>query len=341
MTGRVVVVTGASAGVGRAVARGFGARGDRVVLLARGEEGLEAAAADVRELGGRALPVVADVSDPEQVEAAADRAEEEFGPIEVWVNNAFSTAFGECRQVSPQEYRRVIEVCYLGAVHGTRAALDRMVPRGTGVIVQVGSALAYRSVPLQSAYCAAKSAIRGFTESVRCELMHDRSGVAITMVQLPGLNTPQFDWVLSRLRKRAQPVPPVYQPEVAAQGVLLAADRPHRKEYWVGGATIGTLLGQRLAPALLDRYLARTAFSSQQADAREDPGRPSDLWRPLDDADDAGAHGRFDRRAKAGSLLLRVRSLLVGRVPGTLPPRAGRVGRPAAAVQRAAARRGG
>ncbi|MFG2091570.1 SDR family oxidoreductase [Spirillospora sp. NPDC048824] len=341
MTGRVVVVTGASAGVGRAVARGFGARGDRVVLLARGEEGLQAAARDVRELGGWALPVVADVSDPGQVETAANRAEEEFGPIEVWVNNAFSTAFGESQQVSPQEYRRVIEVCYLGAVHGTRAALDRMVPRGTGAIVQVGSALAYRSVPLQSAYCAAKSAIRGFTESVRCELMHDRSGVAITMVQLPGLNTPQFDWVLSRLRNRAQPVPPIFQPEVAAQAVLLAADRPRRKEYWIGGSTAGTLLGQRIAPALLDRYLARTAFSSQQTGAREDPGRRSNLFHPVDDTDDAGAHGRFDRGAKAGSLLLKARSLVAGRGPGTVRRRAGRGGRLPAAVQRALAGRDG
>ncbi|TDD58254.1 SDR family oxidoreductase, partial [Actinomadura rubrisoli] len=312
--------------------RAFAARGDAVVLLARGRAGLDAAAAEVRDLGAAALPVVADVSDFRQVQAAAERAEAELGPIGVWVNNAFSTAFGECRQVAPAEYRRVIEVCYLGAVHGTRVALDRMVPRGRGVIVQVGSALGYRAVPLQSAYCAAKHAIRGFTESVRCELLHDGSGVAITMVQLPAVNTPQFDWVLSRLRRRARPVPPIYQPEVAAQGVLLAADRPRRKEYWVGGSTVATLLAQRAAPALLDRYLARTGFSSQQTGSREDPLRPANLWHPVDDEDDHGAHGRFDGVAKRRSLLLRARVLLTGRASPARPPAgdhgASRAGRP-------------
>lgn len=313
MAGRVVVVTGASAGVGRAVARAFGARGDRVVLVARGAAGLDGAAHDVRRLGGLAVPVVADVADAEQVEDAAARAEAEFGPVEVWVNNAFSTAFGECLQVTAEEYRRVMEVCYLGAVHGTQAALRRMVPRGRGAVVQVGSALAYRSVPLQSAYCAAKAAIRGFTEAVRCELLHEGGGVAVTMVQLPAVNTPQFDWVLSRLRWRARPVPPVYQPEVAAKAVLLAADRPHRKEYWAGGSTIATLVAQRVAPALLDLYLARTGYDAQQTEAPEDPGRPGNLWRPLDDTDDHGSHGRFDGDAKARSVLLEARSLLAGR----------------------------
>ncbi|MFC8520994.1 SDR family oxidoreductase [Streptomyces sp. NPDC057257] len=305
-TAEVVVVTGASAGVGRATARAFAGRGAAVALLARGERGLEGAARDVREAGGRALPLVVDVSDAEAVEAAAERVERELGPIDVWVNTAFTTVFAPVSEVRPEELRRATEVTYFGFVHGTQAALRRMTPRDHGTIVQVGSALAYRSVPLQSAYCGAKHAIQGFTESLRCELLHDRSKVRVTMVQLPGLNTPQFGWVLSRLPRHPQPVPPVYQPEVAAKGILHAADHPERREYWVGGSTVATLLGQRFAAGLLDRYLARTAYDSQQTGDPVDPSRPANLWEPADGAEgeDHGAHGVFDARAHRRSLQL-------------------------------------
>ncbi|MEU9834670.1 SDR family oxidoreductase [Streptosporangium sp. NPDC048047] len=300
---RTVVVTGASAGVGRAAARAFGARGDSVALLARGEKGLEAAAEEVRAAGGQALPISVDVADHRQVEEAARRVEEELGPIDVWVNVAFSTVFAPVTEIEPEEYRRVTEVTYLGYVYGTKAALDRMLSRGEGAIVQVGSALAYRAIPLQSGYCAAKHAIKGFTESLRCELMHDGSGVRVTMVQLPALNTPQFDWVLSRLPNRPQPVPPIYQPEVAARAIVFAADHPERKEFWVGAMTAATLLADRVAPALLDRYLARTGFSSQQTPEHRRAGRPANLWEPADDESgkDYGAHGRFDSRSHSRS----------------------------------------
>ncbi|MEW2457909.1 SDR family oxidoreductase [Streptomyces albus] len=292
--GQVVVVTGASGGVGRATARAFGARGARVALLARGEEGLAGAADDVREAGGTALPLAVDVSDHDAVEAAADRIEQELGPIAVWVNVAFSTVFAPVREVSAEEFRRATEVTYLGFVHGTLAALHRMEPRGGGTIVQVGSALAYRGVPLQAAYCAAKHAIQGFHESLRCELLHDKSGVRVTMVQLPGLNTPQFTWVKSRLPHSPRPVAPVYQPEVAARGILYAADHPGRREYWVGGSTVGTLLGDKFAPGLLDRYLARTGFKGQQTGRDRSPSQPDNLWKPADEHHDYGAHGAFD-----------------------------------------------
>ncbi|MBX9392383.1 SDR family oxidoreductase [Streptomyces sp. TRM72054] len=302
----VVVVTGASGGVGRATARAFAARGASVALLARGEQGLEGAARDVREAGGRALPLVVDVSDAEAVDAAAERVERELGPIDVWVNAAFSTVFAPVPEIRPEEFRRATEVTYFGFVYGTQAALRRMVPRDRGTIVQVGSALAYRGVPLQAVYCGAKHAIQGFTESLRCELLHDRSGVRVTMVQLPGLNTPQFSWVLSRLSRHPQPVPPVYQPEVAAQGILYAADHPQRREHWVGGSTVATLLGQRFAAGLLDRYLARTAYDSQQTGDPVDPSRPVNLWEPADGAAgrDYGAHGVFDQQAHERSVQL-------------------------------------
>ncbi|MET9776501.1 SDR family oxidoreductase [Streptomyces sp. NPDC006367] len=300
----VVVVTGATAGVGRATARAFGARGAAVALLARGEHALERAAEEVREAGGRALPLVVDVSDAEAVDAAATRIEDELGPIDVWVNAAFTTVFAPVMEVRPEELRRATEVTYFGFVHGTQAALRRMVPRDRGTIVQVGSALAERSVPLQSVYCGAKHAIQGFTESLRCELLHDRSGVRVTMVQMPGLNTPQFSWVLSRLPRHPRPVAPVYQPEVAAEAVLHAAGRPGRRMYWVGGSTVATLLGQKFAPGLLDRYLARTGYDSQQTDDPVDPSRPVNLYEPVDDAADTdhGAHGLFDEEAHARSL---------------------------------------
>ncbi|MET9992309.1 SDR family oxidoreductase [Streptomyces mutabilis] len=300
----VVVVTGATGGVGRATARAFGARGSSVALLARGEHALERAAQEVREAGGRALPLVVDVADADAVDAAADRIEEELGPIDVWVNAAFSTVFAPVAEIRPEELRRATEVTYFGFVHGTQVALRRMTPRDRGTIVQVGSALAQRSVPLQAAYCGAKHAIQGFTESLRCELLHDRSGVRVTMVQMPGLNTPQFSWVLTRLPRHPRPVAPVYQPEVAAEAVLHAADRPERREYWVGGSTVATLLGQKLAPGLLDRYLARTGYDGQQTGEPVDPSRPVNLWKPPDDTApaDYGAHGIFDDEAHPRSL---------------------------------------
>jgi NAD(P)-dependent dehydrogenase (short-subunit alcohol dehydrogenase family) len=300
---RTVVVTGASAGIGRATARAFGQRGDRVALLARGEAGLQAAAADVEAAGGQALVIATDVADPAQVDAAASRVEEAFGPIDVWVNDAFTSVFAPFAEISPDEFRRVTDVSYLGFVYGTMAALARMRPRGAGTIVQVGSALGVRAIPLQSAYCGAKHAINGFTESLRTELLHEHSDVHVTVVQMPALNTPQFSWVLSRLPRHAQPVPPIYQPEVAARAVVHAADHPRRKQYWVGASTVATILGQRVMPAVLDRYLAKTGFASQQTEQSADPNRPNNLWEPLDgrDGDDYGAHGAFDDRALAYS----------------------------------------
>ncbi|MDQ0381226.1 SDR family oxidoreductase [Amycolatopsis thermophila] len=295
----VAVVTGASGGVGRATAREFAARGYRVALLARGEDGLAAAAEEVRRAGAEALPLKVDVADPDAVERAAEETETALGPIAVWVNDAFTSVFAPFTEIEPAEFRRVTEVTYLGYVHGTQAALRRMRPRNRGAIVQVGSALAYRGIPLQSAYCGAKHAIQGFTESLRCELLHERSEVRVTMVQLPAVNTPQFGWVLSRLRRHAQPVPPIYQPEIAARAIVHAAEHPRRREYWVGGSTVATLVGNAVAPGLLDRYLARTGFGAQQTDRPRDPDRPVNLWSPADQrpGSDAGAHGEFDRQA--------------------------------------------
>jgi short-subunit dehydrogenase len=231
--------------------------------------------------------------------AAAARVEEELGPIDVWVNVAFTSVFAPFDQIRPAEYRRVTEVAYLGYVYGTMAALQRMKPRDRGTIVQVGSALAYRGIPLQSAYCGAKHAIQGFHESLRCELLHEGSAVRVTMVQMPAVNTPQFSWVLSRLPRHAQPVPPIYQPELAASAVLHAADHPRRREYWVGGSTMGTLAANAIAPGLLDRYLARTGFQSQQTDQPRDPDQLTNLWHPVDgkQGHDFGAHGVFDSRS--------------------------------------------
>jgi NAD(P)-dependent dehydrogenase (short-subunit alcohol dehydrogenase family) len=293
---RVVVVTGASGGIGRATAEAFGRQGAAVALLARGEAGLAAAADAVREAGGTALTISMDVSDSARMEAAAAEVERELGPIDVWVNVAFTSVFAPFDQITPDEFRRVTEVAYLGYVYGTMAALPRMKSRDRGTIVQVGSALAYRGIPLQSAYCGAKHAIQGFHESLRCELLHERSGVHVTMVQMPAVNTPQFSWVLSRLPRHAQPVPPIYQPEVAARAVVYAADHPRRREYWVGGSTVGTLAANAVAPGLLDRYLARTGFRSQQTGQPHDPDQPANLWAPADgrDGHDFGAHGAFD-----------------------------------------------
>jgi NAD(P)-dependent dehydrogenase (short-subunit alcohol dehydrogenase family) len=302
----VVVVTGASGGIGRAAAEAFGRRGDAVALLARGETGLSAAAEQVRAVGGTALAIPTDVADSDQVTAAAERVERELGPIDVWVNAAFTSVFAPLDQIRAEEFRRVTEVTYLGYVYGTMAALARMKPRDRGTVVQVGSALAYRGIPLQSAYCGAKHAIQGFHESLRCELLHERSGVRVTMVQMPAVNTPQFSWVLSRLPKRAQPVPPIYQPEIAARAVLHAADHPRRREYWVGGSTMGTLAANAIAPGLLDRYLAKTGFGSQQTDQPRDPDQPANLWHPADGqrGRDFGAHGAFDARSTRRSAQL-------------------------------------
>ncbi|GAB3999976.1 SDR family oxidoreductase [Glycomyces albus] len=297
MKPRTVVVTGASAGVGRACARAFGARGDTVVLLARGERGLEAAADEVRERGGSPTILEVDVADAEAVEAAAERVETEIGPIDLWVNCAFATVFGPFDRIGADEFKRVTEVTYLGYVHGTRAALRHMLDRDRGVIVQVGSALAYRGIPLQSAYCGAKHAIQGFNESLRCELLHGRSRVRVTMVQLPAVNTPQFDWARNLMRRRPRPVPPIYEPEVAADAVVFAADHPRRREYWVGASTAKTLVGDKFAPGLLDRYLARKGYGAQQEDRRRDG--EGNLWEPLDDTGrEFGARGRFGPRSR-------------------------------------------
>jgi len=294
-----VVVTGASAGVGRAVATEFARRGWQVALIARGERGLKAAADGVAAAGGRALVLPLDVADADAVFAAAQRVESELGPIDVWVNCAFSSIFARFEDTTADEYRRATEVSYLGFVHGTMAALRHMRPRDRGAIVQVGSALAYRGIPLQSAYCGAKHAVQGFTESLRCELLHEHSGVQVTMVQLPAVNTPQFSWVLSRLPRHPQPVPPIYQPEVAARAVFHAAVRPGRREYWVGASTVATLLANAVVPGLLDRWLALTGFGAQQTKEPHDPQTPANLWEPADGEQgrDYGPHGVFDSRA--------------------------------------------
>ena len=300
---QVVVVTGASAGIGRASAIAFAQRGAAVALLARGEQGLAGAAREVEAAGGQALQVPTDVADASQVESAAQRIEDEFGPIDVWVNVAFTSVFAPFWEITPEEYKRVTDVTYLGYVYSTMAALRRMRPRDAGTVVQVGSALAYRGIPLQTAYSGAKHAIQGFNEALRCELMHDRSNVRVTMVQMPAVNTPQFSWVLSRLPRQAQPVPPIYQPEVAARAVVHAADHPHRREYWVGASTAATLATNAIVPGLLDRYLARTGFNSQQTDEPRNPDPPVNLWEAADGPEgrDFGTHGRFDDRSTGGT----------------------------------------
>ena len=297
----VVVVTGASAGIGRATAVAFAARGAKVALLARGQAGLDGAAQEVREAGGQALTISVDVADPEAVQRAAEQAEAELGPVDVWVNAAFSSVFAPFGEISAAEFKRITEVSYLGFVHGTQSALRLMRPRDRGAIIQVGSALAYRGIPLQSAYCGAKHAIQGFNESLRAELLHEGSGISTTMVQMPAVNTPQFSWVLSRLPRQAQPVPPIYQPEVAARAVLYAADHPQRREYWVGTGAAKAILGNAVLPAVLDRYLARTGFAAQQTSTPRPPDQPSNLWEPADSERDFGAHGIFDDQARTFS----------------------------------------
>jgi short-subunit dehydrogenase len=297
---KVIVITGASAGVGRATARAFARPGVRLGLIARGRAGLEAAAGEVRAAGGEALVLVCDVADPDAVEAAAARAEEAFGPIDLWVNVAMTAVLAEVTDTRADEFRRVTEVTYLGAVHGTQAALRRMLPRNRGKIVQVGSALGFRGIPLQATYCGAKHAVQGFVESLRTELRHRGSPVSHTIVQLPGLNTTQFVWVRARTPHEPQPVAPIYAPEVAARAIVWAATHT-RAEVWVGLPTVYTILGSRIASRVADWYLARTGFKGQQTDRPLDPQRPDYLDAPLDDVRDYGSSGPFGDRAHGRS----------------------------------------
>ena len=305
---RVVVVTGGTAGVGRATARAFAERGDRVAVIARDETRLRHTEKELQELAGAGLAIAADVADARAVDDAASQVEAELGPIEVWVNNAMASVFGRVADISADEVKRVTEVTYLGSVHGTMAALSRMKRRDRGVIVQVGSALAYRAIPAQAAYCGAKHAIRGFVDSLRTELMEEGSSVRVVSVHLPALNTPQFDWSRLKFHRRPQPVPPIYQPEVAARGIVSAADNPTR-ELWIGGPTVATILANRLIPGLLDRYLARNGIESQLTASSADRHRPDNLFRPVEG--DFAAHGRFDERAKPRSVQADLRARLV------------------------------
>ena len=298
---KVVVVTGASAGAGRATVRLFAKKGANVALIARGRDGLEGARREVEAYGRRALVLPTDVSDAQAVEEAAERTERELGPIDVWVNVAMVSVFSPFLEMTAEEFKRVTEVTYLGYVYGTMSALRRMQKRNRGTIVQVGSALAYRSIPLQSAYCGAKHGIVGFTDSIRCELRHMKSKVRITAVHMPALNTPQFTWVKSRLPRKPQPVPPIFEPEVAAEAIVYAAQHP-RREFHVGTPTVVAIQGQKVFPGLGDRYLGKTGFDSQQYDGPADPNRPNNLWEPL--PGDFGAHGEFDQRAHPRSCQL-------------------------------------
>ncbi len=293
---RVIVVTGASAGVGRATARAFAREGAAVGLIARDTEGLHVAAQEVNELGGKGIAAPADVADAAQVEAAARRIDEELGPVDVWINNAMTTIFGRVADVTPDEFKRATEVTYLGAVYGTMAALRRMLPRNSGKIIQVGSALAYRSIPLQAAYCGAKHAIAGFTDSLRTELIHDRKNIHLTMVQLPAMNTPQFTWCRSKMPRQPQPVPPIFQPEVAAERIVWASQHK-RREVFVGAPTVIAIEGNKVAPALADYYLGRTGFDSQQTKDEVSKDRPDNLFEPV--PGDFGAHGLFGQQARS------------------------------------------
>ncbi len=295
---QIVVITGASAGIGRATARAFARAGYSVAILARDPSRVESLCEEIRSGGGAALGLSTDVADARQVEGAADRIEQELGPISVWVNNAATTVFARVLDMTAEEYRQVTAVTYLGVVHGTMTALKRMQSRDRGVIIQTGSALAYRSIPLQSAYCAAKAAVRGFTDSLRCELIHDRSNVRLTMVQLSAFNTPQFDWARSKLPRRSQPVPPIFQPEIAAEAIVRAASHPSR-EVWVGWPAVKTILSTRLIPGLGDRLAAQGAYDTQMTDMPADPGGEDNLFAPV--SGEFGTHGRFDSRSSSWS----------------------------------------
>jgi short-subunit dehydrogenase len=293
-----VVITGASAGVGRATAREFAHHGCDVALIARNDERLEDAAAELRTIGVRALPIAADVADFAAVDAAAARIEQELGPIDVWVNNAMATIFAPVHRIAPEEFRRATEVTYLGQVHGTMAALARMRPRNRGTIVNVGSALAYRAIPLQSAYCGAKYAVRGFTDALRSELLHDGVNVHLTMVHLPAVNTPQFDWALNKMGRRPQPVPPIFQPELPARAIVFAAFH-RRREVWVGMPTVKAIVANRIMPGVLDHLLAKQGYSGQLTDEPAPADTPANLFQPVPGR--YGAHGRFDAKARGGS----------------------------------------
>lgn len=294
----VVVITGATAGVGRATTRAFAKQGARIGLLARGTDRLEATKQEVDTLGGEAVSIPTDVADAEQVESAAETVEETFGPIDVWINNAMTSVFAEFTDIEPEEYRRVTDVVYHGTVYGTKAALNRMLPRDSGSIVLVGSALAYRGIPLQSAYCGAKHAIEGMFDSVRSELLHNDSNVQMTMVQLPAVNTPQFEWVRSKLPKKSQPVPPIYQPEVAADAILWSAHH-NKREISVGYSSTRAIFAEKFVPGLADRFLAHTGYEGQMQEGRDSTDRPDNLWDPV--PGDRGARGSFDDRARTRS----------------------------------------
>jgi short-subunit dehydrogenase len=321
-----IALTGASAGIGRATARRFAERGARLGLMARGRDRLEATAREVEALGGEALVLPLDVADAEAVDSAAERIEERFGSIDVWVNNAMATVFAPVRETTPEEFRRATEVTYLGCVWGTMAALRRMLARDRGTIVQVGSALAYRSIPLQGAYCGAKSAIRGFTESLRTELLHDGSDVHVTMVELPAHNTPQFSWSRAKMPRKPQPVRPIFQPEVAAEAILYAATH-RRRELVVGWPAVKAINGEKVVPGLLDRYLARNGYDAQQTDEPLDGEREGNLFEPV--PGEFGAHGEFDDRSKTRSLLFEL-----DRRRGTIAIAAGLAGAAAALLSR-------
>jgi NAD(P)-dependent dehydrogenase (short-subunit alcohol dehydrogenase family) len=306
----VVVITGGTAGVGRATARRFAQAGARIAVLARGPDGLDATVAELPTLGARAaIAIPCDVADAAQVFAAAERVERELGPIDIWINNAMTTVFGRFRSLSPEQFERVTRVTYLGFVWGTRAALDRMVPRNRGTIVQVGSALAYRSIPLQSAYCGAKHAIVGFTDSIRSELLHDHSDIALTCVHLPAVNTPQFDWCENHMPYESQPVPPIFEPEIIAQAIFHTAHHPKREVY-LGWPTVKAILGQTVVPGYVDRYLAKHGFEAQYTERRRDDRRPSNLFAPV--PGDHGARGGFERRARKRDLVAPVTTWLGG-----------------------------
>ncbi len=292
---KVVVITGASAGLGRAIARRFAQDGAKIGLIARNLEGLQGAKNDVEKLGGKALIIQGDIADPETSEKAAQMVEEEFGEFDIWINNAMVSVFSPIKEMKPEEYKRVTEVTYLGVVYGTLAALKRMLPRDRGVIVQVGSALAYRGIPLQSAYCASKHAIKGFMDSLRSELIHDKSNVRASMVQMPAMNTPQSSWVKSRLPNKPQPVPPIYQPEIGAEAVYFVAHN-ERREMYVGYPTVEAIVGNKIFPGYVDKYLAKGGYKSQQTDEPVEADRQNNLYEPV--AGDHGAHGSFDERAK-------------------------------------------
>lgn len=290
----VVVITGGSAGIGRATVQAFARRRAFIGIIARDQSRLEIVRKEAESLGGKVLILPLDVAHAEQVEIAADSVEKAFGPIDIWINNAMVSVFSPAKEMTAEEYKRVTEVTYLGYVYGTLSALKRMLPRNKGMIIQVGSALAYRGIPLQSAYSAAKHAVQGFTESVRCELIHDASKVKISMVQLPAMNTPQFNWVKSRLPRKPQPIPPIYQPEVAAEAIVWATNH-YRRQWYVGGSTVFAIIGDKIAPGIGDWYLAKRGYEAQQYDGMADQNQPNNLYEPL--SGNFGVHGDFDLSA--------------------------------------------